>query len=576
MAFLGVGLGAAADAAVDTYGKLKQDQRADAALKLEQNADRRAQAKSDREAKSAADEEAYYKGYATGGTPFPGQGGAPVVNDNPNSPSNADKAVGVKPASPDASADGGAVGVQAPQATPASSGSSAKGVGIPLPSGAAQGSESSRAWAAFQAKPSAIGYKNYITARALDAEAAERAATIRMREVQTRAAEHTLNQQDIEDSQKNASRAAERATATLEGYGQMSDDVAATDPRVVENTKRVLTDLQATHSQMADGQVAAWKVTPQGVEVQFNDAKTGKPISTQVLSTVGDVRKAVQTTGMATAPENYPKIIGANALTKMSNEVATLAKSKTQNEISNEQMKSDAIDSMRDINTAIMDPSAVSLLDPASAQALKIKAAKAALQDPDRFEYEVKQPRVGADGQPELDNNGRVIMETTKRNRLMDIIDYNTPKQTATRVDQKTGQSQTMSIDDAAKVTVDRYPQILKETNHDPNLAAQTIRDSLLKQGFDKRVVDWKLPQIMQAGAQQQVRGLVTGSVPNSVAVKQTPAAASAPELSPVGRLVKSADRLAKNGLGPSQTGVDSTGRGIPASLLGRLLNSGQ
>lgn len=573
----GIILGSAAKAGMDTFTKLGEEERADEKLQLAKNADARAAAAEGRAAQSFADEQDALAAAAKALDP---NGGAPVVNPNATVDATSAAPVAVKSDGPmrlggpkpmvigpndtpytppdDPKAAGIPTGaktgaVSAPQ-TPAedeadeqararaatSSGSSA--AGLPRAGGSRP---SDRLLEAFRsskrpnkklfgmyleqkdreakedAEASLSQYrKDDIAARnrALDLTAQEQASVQKFREIQGRAAEHQLTREDVAESQAQAAKAAGRATASLENYKDFSGDVAATDPRVVEATKGVMHELEATHSAMADGQTASWEIKPDGVHVSFKDAKTGKEISSQVLGTVKDVRDAVQQMGMATDPANYPKLVGNNTLTKIANEVQGM---QVKAGVDAARFKGQATDAIASVAKGISDPTGASLLDEKSLEDLKTKAHLAAILAPDLVEYDKKVPMIDeATGAPKLDDHGRPVMMTVKGNRLSDVIDFNTPSKTTRIQDPKTGQILTQDIDTAVKITLDNYEKILKETpNQDPAVAQQAIRKSLLDKGYDQRTVDFYLPKIMQAGAAKQAAGLKAGSVPASTAM---------------------------------------------------------
>ena len=408
----GMMLGSAADSAVSTYDKLEDNKRADEKIQLAKNADARASAAEGRAAQNFADERSAMDAAAKALDP---NGGAPVVN--PSAPATGGLPVAVKSGAgpmhlggpqqvigpdntpytpPDDPKTAGGIptgaktGPVAAPTTPAQDEADeqararvAEDNGAPRTAIPSSGSSvSDRMLAAFRAKPNAKLYNMYLQQKereqkdaadasiaqyrkddvrlreqALAQTAAEQASQQRLRDVQTRAAEHTLSRDDVAESQAQAQKASQRATAALTNYKDFSSDVAANDPRVLEATKGVLNELQNTHSMMADGQTASWKIEPDGVHVTFNDAKTGKQISTQTLSTVGDVRSAVEQMGMATDPMNHPKLIAANTGTKIANEIQNM---QVKEGTDAAKMKGQATDSIKAIMAGIPCLAAVS------------------------------------------------------------------------------------------------------------------------------------------------------------------------------------------------------------------------
>lgn len=553
----GVGLGAAADAALSTYTKIEDNTRANNADKRAQNADDRAAAAERRRAQAAEDEAAVYR---TGD-----QGGAPVVN--PIAAASDDDAtpVSVKPTTPGGVPDAGtavpstktaATGVPTdrmnlggpkPQKdaalTPAqdevAETAAAKGSGLKVskPASVAPGAgpvSSSQAWANYQRLGTKAAYDHAVTIQAAEQRDAVVKQEMAARAIKMRAEEHTLNQTDIENSQKNSQEAAARATARLDGYKNFSDDVAANDPRVFENTKAVMGDLQRTHDKMADGRVAKWEAKPDGIHVTYSDGKTGKPLSEDVFATVGDVRRATQMAGMATDPANYPKVIAANALTKYTNEnsqlIQELQKSGDQLKLEEAQKLLRANDHSKEIYKAIDDPTATALLEPESRRKLDALATEAGFLD-EKLNYKTREPKLDENGKPMFDDGGKAIMQETEHNRLRDALDYNTPKKSVSVTDPKTGAVATTSIEEVGGALLKNYDKLAKDANYDPNVMAAGIRKDLMGKGFDQRVVDWMLPKVLDAGRKQQEQTIANMTMPKGLG---SPASAPGVAVKPV------------------------------------------
>lgn len=378
------------------------------------------------------------------------------------------------------------------------------------------------AYAAFQKTRSPEGYKVYETLRAQESLDAERADIAKTREVQRRAAEHNLTVADYEFSQKKASQAAERATGLINNFDGVSDDVLASDPRYANQTKLQLDALQGVHKEVADGKRAEWNRKDNGYEVRYFDEKTGKLLSEDTINTVGDLRRATQVAGMMTNADNYNKFVSLNTATKIANEIegftrATAAsQAATKNALAADGVR--AVNATKEIAKAIQDPTGVAILE--NGDELRQQAMLAAIYAPEQIEYTKEVVK------PDPNDPEKTTKVKTTGNRLLDIIEANAPR-TSAKVAAPDGTAREMPITEAAQKAIAKYPDILREGGNSPEGAAAIIRQSLIGNGFDKRTVEWMIPQIQKAGSAQIMSKMITTATPAAAGVPVAPVAAT-------------------------------------------------
>lgn len=487
----GIVAGAAAKSGMQTYETLDELERrnklADKEIELADKRESRAAGTYARELRDENETRAYNKALA-GEAPATG---LPVARMDLGGPKDAPAAAAAPTPAQDEAAETARAGIPMP-AKPATA---EKKVAQAAPArGIDPMGDIDRAERAFRANPNAKGaWDNLVKAKATAQSIRVQEDAMRTAEVLRRAQEQTMTIKDHELGRQKAAEGVQAATMAMNAYGEMSDDVAATDPRVWNTTKEVLGTLQSAYQFMGDGKKVTWGNVDGKVVAEFRDTKTNKLLHEKTFETIGQVKDFAQQSAMMTDDEGYKRYIATNQLTKIANELDSVTRATAKNDaMANLQASANKIvaqKTMNKINEAILDPTGKMLIE--NKDELVQEALAATALNREAFEYDRKVERTLEDGTKEK--------ATVKGNYLLDMIELATPKSTIVTTNAK-GEMVQRNIDEQAAKLLANYETIQRDNNFDPNRMREQMMKDLMGRGFDRRLVNYTVQKITEAG----------------------------------------------------------------------------
>lgn len=326
----------------------------------------------------------------------------------------------------------------------------------------------------------------------------------------------TLNKETFEQAKAAGDQLYQQLEAKI-GTLELPDETPLVDPTHRNEIKSVIDDLERFHKATPDGKSIQVNRKDNGYEVIEVDDETGKPISENFYTKLGDLKRQAQMAGQIAKGANLPNYLAATQLDNVmrKSRAAIERKGIQDNELAARQSEVNV--ETQNLLKQVHDLTPAQLADPRVREEIESKVLSMSALNPDVM---LGPPRT----EEFTDEEGNKQKRTVRDNPVLNALRLKTPSETAPYVDSKTGETKEIPIQTALKSVLDNAAVYVKQAGS-LEAALPVIGQKLIDKGYDPGLVEYWIPKLGQAIAERTAQTAAQAATPRTPSAVQAPVA---------------------------------------------------